>query len=197
MAGIAVPYKPPVAPSFGPAGATIAAAKRPVDPKVKLWMDTIKWNQAAAAHTPFGPVKPTPLGLPAGAEAQFGQQRQSVGEQYQTALAGNDYNRSGVQQDYVRQFRDMADSYNKQREQMPYGANARGLLGSGIYRQGLQDYAQQRTRAYGDLNTAQTQQLGGFDLVRKQIESQRAQALASIEAQRQALMGQIGPGTIQ
>lgn len=189
MGSVAVPVKP-VTPAAPAAPAPGLAARQ------KLWTDTFNWNQAAAAHTAWG--KPTtPLGLPAGAEAQFGQQRQAVGEQYQTSLAANDYARSGTQQDYIARFRDLADMFNKQREQLPYGANARGLLGSGIYRQGLQDYAQHRTRAYGDMNAAQTQQLGGFDLVRKQIESQRAQALASIEAQRQAMMGQIGPGTIQ
>lgn len=137
------------------------------------------------------------LHIPSAAETGFQQQRQATNEQYRTNLAGNAYQRSGVAQDYANRFRDMTTQFTKQREQLPYGYNARGLLGSGIWRQGLQDFSQQRLRASGDLRLQKSQQLGAFDLVRQQIESQRAQALAAIEAQRQALIGSIGPGTIQ
>jgi hypothetical protein len=139
----------------------------------------------------------TPLGLPSGAEANFGAQRNSANEAYGSQVANNDYQRAGTAQDYIARFRDMATGYDKQRAQLPYAANAHGLLHSGVYHQQLQDYAQQRLRGYGDMQNAQAQQLGAFDLVRQNIEAQRAQALASIEAQRQALMGQIAPGTIQ
>lgn len=171
-----------VAPQYTPQNVKYfsALAKQAADRK--------KWISAAN-----GPA----LHVPNAAEAGFQQQRQAANEQYRTSLAGNAYQRSGVAQDYATRFRDLTQQFSKQREYMPYQFNQRGLLGGGLWRQGLQDYGQANLRAQGDLRMQQSQQLGSFDLVRQQIEAQRAQALAAIEAQRQALIGQIGPGTIQ
>ena len=138
-----------------------------------------------------------PLSLSAPAQLQFAQQRSGINEGYMQSLAQLENQRAGTTAGYDRQNRDLMFQLGQLRNRLPYGYNARGLLGSGIYGQGLQDYTLMNQRQRGDLAENKATALSQFSLQAQQLERQRTLALAQIEQMRLAMMGQLGVGSIQ
>lgn len=127
--------------------------------------------------------------------AAYSTRRNQANRQYGQGLARNQFARQTYLGDFASRLRDLRRGFSQARNQMPYQANARGLLRSGIYKQGLSDYGADRQRAIADALRQRTSSLGGFTLDRNQAEETRAQLLADIAAQeaarRQQLAAQI------
>lgn len=175
-----------------------AASPKPAA-AVSLNPQQVAWIQAASGNKP--PVAaavrpPVPLGLPAAQNTAFGQLRQGVNEGYKSGIVQNDYQRGVTQAGYASANGDALRQFAEMRNHAPDQYNGRGLLHSGIYKQGLQDMLQNRLRDVASTQQQQSGVLGGFDVARQQLESQRAQALAQIEAQRQLALGQYAAGSI-
>lgn len=127
--------------------------------------------------------------------AQYGARRNAANLQYNQGLSKLAANRGALTQRYASSERDLATQFGRQREQVPYAALARGVLTSGIYGGQLQDVAQQRVKALGQLLQQRTAGLNDISLQQANLQQTRAQLLADITAQeaarRQQLAAQI------
>jgi hypothetical protein len=106
-------------------------------------------------------------------------------------LATNAYARFVSQQRYGRTRNDLSKAYTQERDTTPDSFAARGTLNSGLYQQALQDYASRRSQDFSRLGEDQAQQLGEFDRQATGISTGYEDALAEIEAQRQAQIAAI------
>jgi hypothetical protein len=94
--------------------------------------------------------------------------------------AGNLYQQqlSGLQ--YGQRLGDMQSKFNQARVQLPTQYAQRGILQSGIYKNALAQYAQERLRAQNSLQTQFQMEQGGFIFGDRQAEDDYAAALQRI-----------------
>jgi hypothetical protein len=118
--------------------------------------------------------------------ASWDSRRRQTNLGYKQGLAENTFQRQGVNLGYGDERRRLGREFGRSRRAMPYQANARGLLRSGIYKQGLQDWGQDRTTALSGLLRQRQQALGGLDLGRQRLEENRTGSLGDIDAQEAA-----------
>jgi hypothetical protein len=151
--------------------------------------------------------------LPATAATAFAQARTNAIQQYGQQSAQNRYDRASAVGQFGQQQHSLGvqfgndrasllEQLRQQRIGVQYGYTGRGLLGSGIQQQGIQDWQtgatmRQRTMAqnqalqYGNLAQTRSRTLGRYDLAAQQIEQRRRTALAQIEQQRLAAIQQL------
>lgn len=139
---------------------------------------------AANGNIPAQPLPTTEL-------AAFGARRNAANLNYNQGLSRLAFERNGVQQQFGSASRNLTKQYGQAREQVPYSALQRGILGSGIYRQDLSQLAQDRTHALGDLLQQRTQGLGDLSLRSAGLQQTRGTLLADIEAQQAARRQQL------
>lgn len=132
--------------------------------------------------------------LPPQQEVQLQQGMSNANLQYGQQLAQNNYQRGQTDQQYGDQLANLQRAIEQRRTIMPYGYNARGLLGSGIWRQGLQDFSTGNALQYGQLSRQRAGALGGFTLAQQQLEQQRNAQLANLKQQKAAALQQQGLG---
>lgn len=132
-----------------------------------------------------------PTTIPAPADLQFANQRQATEDAFSQQSANNAYGRATTASEYLRKLRDFNFQQDRMRAKMPYMFNRRGMAASGVWRQGLQEYAQTRMRGAGDLQEAQARSLGQYDINEQMLLKQKLLALAQVEAQRQAMIAQL------
>lgn len=96
--------------------------------------------------------------------AAYANRRTRATNQYQIQQAQNSYNRGTTGANQATSTRNLTTQFDKMRTNLPGQYARRGLLNSGIYAQGLQDYGTGRTSAFGDLAQRYQQQFGQFDL---------------------------------
>lgn len=116
----------------------------------------------------------------------FNTTRRRLNLNYQQGSAQNAFQRGNLQQNQTADLDSLTNRYNRMREQLPGGFAQRGLLNSGIYHQGLQNYAQDRQTAFDALNRQYGQALGGLTLAQQQLDQQNNGGLQDIESQEQA-----------
>lgn len=173
----------------------------PTGKSVRQRLEALNPSQAAAFRQYVaGATQPAPQAtggsglpafvLPGAAESQYLIGRENVNEDYSQQLAQNAFDRSQASAAYAPQFRDLALNFNRQREAMPGSYIARGVYGqSGIWNQGLQNYATDRLNAVGDLNLARSQSMARYDFNKTQLARRRALALANLAMQHSANLG--------
>ena len=108
--------------------------------------------------------------------ADYEARRRGYTQQYAATGAMNAYANFLSQQRGNRGRRDMMEQYNKAQPQVVAGYSRRGLVGpnvkSGIFAQGVQDFAKQRARSLGQFDQGQQEQQRAYDLG----EAQRLEA---------------------
>lgn len=97
--------------------------------------------------------------------------------QYQQGVAGNNY---AINQG------NLIDQFAQLRNQIPGNFIHRGLINSGLYGQGLGQFAKNRASALGNLASQYQQQLGGFNLANSQLGYSQSNGLQDLESQRRA-----------
>ena len=130
--------------------------------------------------------------------ADYEARRRGYTQQYAATGAMNAYANFLSQQRGNRGRRDMMEQYNKAQPQVVAGYSRRGLVGpnvkSGIFAQGVQDFAKQRARSLGQFDQGQQEQQRGYDLGEAQrleafknqladMESEKAQTIADAARQ--------------
>lgn len=120
--------------------------------------------------------------------ADYEARRRGYTQQYAATGAMNAYANFLSKQRGTRERTNMMDQYNKAQPQVVAGYSRRGLVGpnvkSGIFAQGVQDFAKQRARSLGEFDQGQQEQQRGYDLG----EAQRLEAfknqLADMESEK-------------
>lgn len=89
--------------------------------------------------------------------------------QQSQGLAGVDYQQGNAVQNYQMGRDNMVRQFDQMRQNLPYQYNSRGLMNSGVYTQGLQNYADNRLRSLNQFDTQHQQALAGFGLQKQNI----------------------------
>jgi hypothetical protein len=144
----------------------------------------IKWTTAKAGGL-------APSRMPTVQQADFTMRKHQVNQGYGNQLATLQHDRGMQAGQYGDQRRQLQKQFMDMRQQLPQDFAQMGQLTSGLYRQGLEDYGQNKTQTMGQFERERRGNLGRFDLQRQQLEGGRATQLADIERQRQAMLGQI------
>lgn len=114
---------------------------------------------------------------------QWANQRSRINLNYGQANATNAFQRSNTLANKAADYGSLKKQFVAQRQQIPGQFIGRGLLNSGLYAQGLQDYASNRTQGFGDLARKYQQMLGGLDLQHQQGAQSQYADLADVGAQ--------------
>lgn len=127
-------------------------------------------------------------------EAYYQNSLNTLTGQRDAQLATNDYSRTLAQQRGSRTLGDLNQAWDQQRQGLPSDYIRRGVFGtgasqSGLYQQGLQDYAQHRGEAVGNATDAYNDQLRQYDLNASKINQDTQNRTLDLEAQRQARYG--------
>lgn len=85
-------------------------------------------------------------------------------------LANVGYQQGNAVQNYGMQRDNLVRQFDQMREKLPYAYNSRGLMNSGVYQQGLQDYAGNRMRGLTQFDTQHQQNMAGFGLQKQNLE---------------------------
>ena len=102
--------------------------------------------------------------------ANLQNQRDMARLQYQQGLAGVNYQRGNAQQNYGISRDNLVRQLDAMRQNLPYQFNNRGLMNSGLYKQGLSDYADSRVRTLNQFDTQHSQNMAGFGLQQQNVE---------------------------
>jgi hypothetical protein len=117
--------------------------------------------------------------------------RRKVDEAYDLGTAQNNYQRQITNSQYQRNLGDLTRQYDKLRTAIPFKYAARGLSNSGLYKEGLTNYGNDRVRAFGNLRGAFDDQNAGFDLADQQLAKVRASAQSDLNEQEQTRMATV------
>lgn len=143
-----------------------------------------------AQHVTAQPVAANDVGagLDPGYEAAYQDQLRAFTSDRDAQLAANDYARSLAQQRGTRQLGDLAQSWNTAREKLPGSYIQRGAFGSGsgIYQQGLQNYATDRLKSQTDATDAYNEALRSYDQKAQDIQMADQRRRGDLAFQRQS-----------
>lgn len=123
--------------------------------------------------------------------AQFQSQRDQLKMGYQQNLAKLDFSQGNADQDYATARGNLVRQFDQMREKLPYSYNARGLMNSGVYSQGLQDYGDQRLRSFGEFEQKRQQQQAGYGLQKQQFADSYRGGMAQVDQLEKARRAQI------
>lgn len=123
--------------------------------------------------------------------AQFQGRRNELKDQYQQGLARLDFQQGNADQDYATARSNLVRQFDQMREKLPYGFNRRGLMNSGVYAQGLQDYGDQRVRQFGEFEQKRQQQQAGFGLQRRQAADSFRAGMSQVDELEKARRAQL------
>ena len=96
--------------------------------------------------------------------------RDVAGLQRTQGLANVDYQQGNAVQNYGISRDNLVRQFDQMRQSLPYQYNSRGLMNSGIYQQGLSNYADNRVRGLNQFDTQHQQNMAGFGLQRQGLE---------------------------
>lgn len=116
----------------------------------------------------------------------FNQQQTDLSQGYEQQSAQNTYARANLQANQQRATTQLGQQYDQQRSTLPGAYAHRGLLNSGIYSTGLDNYAKARTNAFDNSNQSYAQALGQNDLSQQQATQSYGSATGSLAAQKTA-----------
>lgn len=116
----------------------------------------------------------------------FNSRRGSARNAYSQYLAQSTFNRGLNEQDYGQGYQRASDSFTRQRQSLPDQYLRRGILNSGQYGQGLNQYAQQRQQGLGDLTQAYQRNMAQYNLNDQNQASNMNNALSQIDQEEAA-----------
>jgi hypothetical protein len=143
-----------------------------------------------AVGSTLAPTGPTSggLGLPGSAEAGFENQYNVANENANNQLATNEYQTALARNSYAPKLQALQHAQQNTRNALPDSYDGRGILGSGIYRQGVDEYNYDALQQANALQAGQSDTMNKLALQHQQIENQRGLALANLRAQHQAAL---------
>lgn len=97
-------------------------------------------------------------------QAGWDNRRRRATNQYQIGQAQSTFNRGQLTANRGIETGNLAKQYDRMRTRLPGSYAKRGMLNSGIYGQGLQDYGSDRVGAFGQLAQRYASQFGQLDL---------------------------------
>lgn len=136
------------------------------------------------------------LGLPSSQETSFEQNFNSTNQGADQNLATNAYQAQLAAQAYGPQFGNEQRVYEQGRAAEPGQFVGRGILGSGIDHEALQNLDFGHLQNVQQLTNSRQQSAGGFQLAAQQIENQRQSALAALRLQHQQALAQYAGSSI-
>ena len=120
--------------------------------------------------------------------ADYEARRRGYTQQYAATGAMNAYANFLSQQRGTRQRRGMTEEYDKAAPQFVSAYSRRGLVGpnvkSGIFSQGMQDFAKQRARSFSEFDEGQVQEGRSYDLGEAQRQEAFRNQLADMESEK-------------
>jgi hypothetical protein len=140
---------------------------------------------------PPGLTRPRPPQLSPFDIASFRTRRTALRDEYRRGVAANDLAVGDAQASYANDYQGLLQSYGQKRNQLAGGFAQRGLLNSGIYRQGLTDFYGNRTQDFGNLSMGLQSQLGQLNLQRLQLAQGLRSGLDQVAAEQLARRAQI------
>lgn len=115
--------------------------------------------------------------------------------QYARKIARGTYDMGQLNQDYNLGRAQLGQQWDEARRDLPGAFVKRGVFNSGIYQQGLQDYAQKRLGSFQQLGRQHQKQYGGLlqDMIGAEtdLSTQLGQISADKEARRAQLAAAI------
>jgi hypothetical protein len=96
---------------------------------------------------------------------------------YGRGLAQNTFDQGTAANDYAAGKTALGMQWDQNRQQLPGAFNGRGLLNSGLYKQGLSDYSTQRFFAEDTMRSQYDRQVAGSNLGLRQLEDTQRQNL--------------------
>lgn len=118
--------------------------------------------------------------------ASFNSRRAGARNNYSNYLAGSTYNRGVAAQDYTQHSQRATQQWDQQRQNVPDEYLRRGILHSGLYGQGLNNYAQARQQNLGDLSQGYQRQQAQYGFGEQNAAGGMNDALAMIDQQEAA-----------
>lgn len=114
---------------------------------------------------------------------QWGQRKRNAAQGLARREAQNTFDRRNIYQNRKADVRSLGQQFMQMRNRIPEAYGRRGLMASGLYGQGLQDYGQQRTQAYGDLSRKYQQMLGQLRLGQQNYREDYANSMSDIASE--------------
>jgi len=121
----------------------------------------------------------------------FGQSRRRNRTTFGIQSGNANFARSNAYSDQGLETGALTQQYGQQRRQLPEQFAGRGLLNSGIYKQGLQDFNQQRVTAFQGLSQKYNQQIGKINVDQYGQAQQFNDANADIDEQEKVARAQL------
>lgn len=118
--------------------------------------------------------------------AAFQNQRAGIRNRYGRTLSRNAYARGSNEQTFQRQMQQFNTAWDRSREKVPSQFAARGMLESGLYQRGLQDYAVSRQQNLADQIAAFQQRQADIEFADADAGFDMNDALSSIDMQEAA-----------
>lgn len=118
-----------------------------------------------------------------GQNYQWGVRRRNAAQGLARNVAQTQFSRGGIYANRTAETQSLKDQYNQMRQRIPQNFAGRGLLGSGLYAQGLQDYGKQRTNAFGDMARKYQQQLGQLSINEANYNQDYANQMSDIASE--------------
>lgn len=123
--------------------------------------------------------------------AAFRQRQVNLRDDYRRGLAANDLAYGDAEANYNNSYSGLTSDWRSARDDLPGGFAQRGVLNSGIYRQGLGDFYNQRYRAFGDLAAGYQNQQGQLNLQRLGLAQTLRGGLDQVAADQLAARAQL------
>lgn len=171
------PAAPPVTP----------VQQKPVDP----FLQYMQMLQSTQMQAPAIPAIPTPPPMPLvppdlGPEdiAYFDSLMSRANQVYDQEAGNNLYQQGILQSEKGITEQDLGRRFDQMRERLPGQYQNRGLMNSGVYQQGLSDYATERTNQFADLNRRFQGQMGGLQRAYQQLGATHGMTTADINSKR-------------
>ena len=121
----------------------------------------------------------------------YEQRKSALRSEFAQGKARNLFERSQLDQTYGTSKRDTGLKFKAMRERLPGSTISRGVFNSGINTRALQDFAQSRTNANGDLAQQYQQGVGTLALGNTEIEQRLQMGLQQVDAERLARQAEL------
>ena len=167
---------------YNPGNLSLASYEQVLADLQDRGIDTSSLAKSVTAAPQAGVGTPDPA-----YDAYYENALRQIGTDRDAQLAQNDYSRFLAQQRGSRQLGDLSTQWNQTREHLPASYIRRGVYGSGsgIYSQGLQNYARSRASAEGQATDQYNQALRQYDLTADELRRKAQQQTLDLEGQRQ------------
>lgn len=129
--------------------------------------------------------------LPPEEQNSYSNRRRQATTTYGQRRAQSEFDRSGVQANQGIDVRNLAQRFDEMRRNLPGSFNRRGMLNSGLFAQGMQDYGSQRLQQAGDLQRRFQQMLGNLNLQDQRADQDYYSQVADLDTQEAMRRAQI------